>query len=159
LTPSTARPLSLIFAVARNGAIGKDGGLPWDYPEDRRHFSRTTRGHAVIMGRRTFYEVGEPLPERTNIVVSKTFEPRAGVTIAASLDEALRIAYGVDPSPFVIGGVRLFTEAMPLATRVYVTEVPDSPEADTFFHFDPSGFRVAEKHTAPSGLRFVTYTR
>jgi dihydrofolate reductase len=153
------RPLSLIFAVGRNGAIGRDGGLPWNYPEDRKHFMNTTRGHAVIMGRRTFYEVGEPLPDRTNIVVSKTFEPRSGVTVAPSLGEALDVAYAVDPWPFVIGGVRLFTEALPLATRIYVTEVPESPTADTFFHFDPSGFRIAEERVSSSGLRFVTYAR
>lgn len=153
------RPLSLIFAVGRNGAIGKGGGLPWNHPEDRKHFFRTTLHHAVIMGRRTFHECGRPLPDRTNVVVSKTFVPPAGVLTASSLAGALDLAYAVDPSPFVIGGVRLFTEAMPLATRVYVTEIPESPEADTFFHFDPSGFHVAEERTTESGLRFVTYER
>jgi dihydrofolate reductase len=153
------RPLSLIFAVGRNGAIGRNGGLPWDYPEDRKHFANTTRGHAVIMGRRTFDEVGEPLPDRKNIVVSRTFEPRPGVAVVKSLREALDLAYSQDPSPFVIGGVKLFTEALPLATRAYVTEIPEAPQADTFFHFDGSGFRVAEEHTTSSGLRFVTYAR
>lgn len=153
------RPLSLIFAVGRNGAIGRGGGLPWDYPEDRKHFASTTRGHAVIMGRRTFDEVGEPLSERTNIVVSRTFAERPGVLVVHSLTEALRVAYAEDPSPFLIGGVRLFTEALPLATRVYVTEIPESPSADTFFHFDGAGFRVADERTTSSGLRFVTYER
>lgn len=153
------RPLSLIFAVGENDAIGKKGGLPWDLPEDRKHFFRTTRGHAVIMGRRTFDEVGEPLPDRTNIVVSRTFPPRDGVEVVPSLAAALDKAYAVDPSPFVIGGVRLFTDAMPLATTVYVTYVPESPDADTFFHFDPSGFRVVEDRATSSGLRFVTYAR
>lgn len=153
------RPLSLIFAVGRNGAIGRDGGLPWSYPEDRKHFADMTRGHAVIMGRRTFDEVGQPLPDRRNIVVSGTFEPRHGVVVVSSLEEALAVAYSGDPSPFVIGGVRLFTEALPLATHVYVTEVPESPEADTFFHFDRSGFQVVEERTTSSGLRFVTYAR
>jgi dihydrofolate reductase len=154
-----ARPLSLIFGVGRNGAIGLNGGLPWNYPEDRKHFMNTTRGHAVIMGRRTFDEVGKPLPDRRNIVVSRTFEPRPGVVVAGSLDEALALAYSEDPSPFVIGGVRLFTEALPLATRVYVTEIPESPPADTFFHFDGSGFRIADERSTSSGLRFVTYVR
>jgi dihydrofolate reductase len=153
------RPLSLIFAVGRNGAIGRNGGLPWDHPEDRRHFMRTTRGHAVIMGRRTFEEVGQPLPDRENIVVSSTLAPRPGLTVVSSLRRALEAAYSKDPSPFVIGGVRLFIEALPLATRVFVTEVPESPEADTFFHFDSSDFHVTEERTTSSGLRFVTYAR
>jgi dihydrofolate reductase len=155
----TARQLSLIFAVGRNGAIGLNGGLPWNYPEDRKHFMNTTRGHAIIMGRRTFSEVGEPLPDRRNIVVSGTFELRPGVVVVSSLSEALAVAYSEDPSPFVIGGVKLFTEALPLATRVYVTEIPESPPADTFFHFDGAGFHVAEVRTTSSGLRFVTYER
>jgi dihydrofolate reductase len=154
-----ARQLCLIFAVARNGAIGLNGKLPWHYPEDRKHFMETTRGHAVIMGRRTFEEVGEPLPDRRNIVVSGTFELRHGVVVVSSLEEALAVAFSEDDSPFVIGGVKLFTEALPLATRVYVTEIPESPQADTFFHFDGAGFHVAEVRTTSSGLRFVTYER
>src|SRR5262245_57935354 len=153
----SGRPLSLIFAVGRNGAIGRDGGLPWDYPEDRAHFFRTTVHHVVVMGRRTFFERSEPLPDRTSIVVSRTFMPPSGVLAARSLDEALDMAYARDASPFVIGGARLFSEAMPLATRVYITEIPESPEADTFFRFDATGFRVVEERTTDSGLRFVTY--
>ena len=73
----TERRLSLIFAVAENGVIGRGGALPWDYPEDREHFLRTTEAHPVIMGRRTWEERGTPLPGRTNIVVSKSFVPPA----------------------------------------------------------------------------------
>jgi dihydrofolate reductase len=153
------RPLSLIFAIARNGAIGLNGGLPWHYPEDRNHFFRTTVGHALVMGRRTYEEVGTPLPDRTNIVVSRTFAAPPGVISAESLSAALELAYAKDPSPFVIGGARLFDEAMPLATRVYVTEIPESPPADTFFRFDSKGFCVIEERTTASGLRFVTYER
>lgn len=153
------RALSFIFAVGRNGAIGLGGKLPWDYPEDRKFFFRTTVGHAVIMGRRTYEERGEPLRDRVNIVVSRTLAAPPGVFVAPSLAEALELAYEKDPSPFVIGGAELFREAMPLATRVYVTEIPESPEADTFFHFDPRGFHVVDDRTTSSGLRFVTYER
>ena len=115
--------------------------------------------HAVIMGRRTYFECGKALPERVNIVVSRTMSSPEGVTVVPSLGDALELAYANDPSPFVIGGARLFSEALPLATRVYVTEIPESPDADTFFHFDPRGFHVAEERTTTSGLRFVTYER
>jgi dihydrofolate reductase len=145
---TTRRSLSLIFAVAENGVIGKDGRLPWDLPEDRAHFLRTTEGHPVIMGRRTWQERGTPLPNRTNIVVSRSFVPPPGmpeVLAARDLDSALELAWAEHPEPFVIGGVRLFEEAMPHATRVYVTEVAGAPAGDTFFHFDRSRFRVVDR--------------
>jgi dihydrofolate reductase len=158
---TSARPvrrLALIFAIAENGVIGKGGKLPWNYPEDAAFFLATTRGHAVIMGRRTWEERGVALPERTNIVVSRSFEAPAGkpeVRVARSLDAALAIAWAVDDEPFVIGGVRLFEEAMPRATRLYVTEIPGMPEGDTAFVFDRAGFRVERERVSERGLRFV----
>jgi dihydrofolate reductase len=151
--------LALIFAVAENGVIGRRGGLPWDYPEDREHFHATTRGHAVIMGRRTWEETGAALPDRTNIVVSRAFVPPRGVLHATCLDDALRIAWTKDDEPFVIGGARLFEEALPLATRAYVTLVPGAPDGDTFLRFDPKGMRVTSSRSSPSGLRFLVYER
>jgi dihydrofolate reductase len=153
------RELSLIFAVGRNGVIGRAGGLPWSYPEDREAYESLTRGHAVLMGRRTWEEFGVPLAERHNIVVSTTFAPPPGVHVARDLPSALSIAYALDPSPFVIGGATLFGAAMPLATRVYVTEVPESPEGDTTFHFDRTPFREVSRRTTASGLVFLVFER
>ena len=155
---TAGRRLAVIFAIAENGVIGRAGGLPWDYPEDRAFFLRTTRGHAVIMGRRTWEERGTPLPERTNIVVSRTFTAEhEGVVVARTLDDALVAAWAVDPEPFVIGGVRLFEEAIPRATRLYVTEVPGHPDGDTVLRFDRSPFRVVAERTSASSLRFVVF--
>jgi dihydrofolate reductase len=154
-----SRPLSLIFAVAENGAFGMAGGLPWNYPEDRAHFARTTRGHAVIMGRRTWDERGTPLPDRVNVVVSRAMTPPPDVLVAPDLDRALSYAYARDPEPFLIGGARLFDEALPRATRVYVTWIPGRPQADTFFDFDPRPFRVAREWNGAAGLRFQVLDR
>jgi dihydrofolate reductase len=149
------RDLSMILAIAANGVIGKDGGLPWDEPEDRAHFQATTRGATVIMGRRTWEEAGEPLDGRVNIVVSRTFAPPPGILRAASLDEAVAMAQG---EPFVIGGVRLFEEGAPRARRVYLTEIPGSPAGDTVFDrgvLDRAGLVEVSSRVTRSGLRFV----
>lgn len=154
------RPLSLILAVARNGVIGRAGGLPWSYPEDRAFFEATTRGHAVIMGRRTWEETGSALPDRTNIVVSRGFVPPEGVLTRTTLDDALMLAWSIDPEPFVIGGARLFEEAQSRATRIYLTEIPETPLGDTHVALDRTGFRVvSERTTTSTGLRFVELER
>src|SRR5580704_2739688 len=128
-------PLFAIFALGTNDALGRGGALPWSYPEDARYFDEVTKGHAVIMGRRTWDERGAPLVDRQNVVVSRTLAPVAGLRVASRLEDALTMAYALDVTPFVIGGAALFAEAMPKVTRVYLTRVPEAPEADNFFHF------------------------
>jgi len=124
---------SLIVARARNGAIGKDNAMPWHLPADLAHFKRTTLGHPVIMGRRTWESIGRALPGRRNIVVSRTpgFRP-PGAEVVASLAEAWRAAAGADEA-FVMGGARLYAEALPEADRIYLTDVVGEVEADTYF--------------------------
>jgi dihydrofolate reductase len=155
-------PLTLIVAVADNGGIGLRGGLPWDVPEDVRHFKRATMGHAIIMGRRTWEEVGRPLPGRRNVVVSRdpSFRPE-GAVVARSFDEALALARQTDEEPFVIGGAGIYAAALPLATRLLVTEIHREVEADTFFPaFDRSLWREAERRAGGTpGVEFVTYLR
>lgn len=148
------RRLALIFAIAENGVIGKDGALPWSFPEDRDHFERTTAGHVVIMGRRTWEETGAALPGRTNVVVSRNMSTPRGATVVPSLDAALEHAWRLDEEPFVIGGVRMFEEALPRATRLYVTEIALRPEGDTVLHFDRTRFRVVSERRSPP-LRFL----
>lgn len=153
------QPLALIAAIGQNDAIGWRGGLPWSYPEDRAHFERETRGHAVILGRRTFEERGQPLPGRRNIVVSRSLLLRPGIELAADLDEALALASATDVEPFVIGGARLFEIALPRVTRALITWIPEAPEADTFFHFDARGFELVEQRQGARGERYVEYRR
>lgn len=151
--------LALIVAIADNGAIGRAGRVPWDYPDDRAHFARVTRGHAVIMGRRTWEETGGPLPGRQNIVVSRTLKALDGAQLSEDLDAALELAWSLDPEPVVIGGTRLFEAALPRVTRAFVTRIPETPEADTFFHFDETGFVLVSEAVGKKGERYEEWKR
>jgi dihydrofolate reductase len=128
--------ISLIAAVAQNRAIGKDNQLLWHLPEDMRHFRETTRGKTVIMGRKTWESLPEkfrPLPGRRNIVVTRDRNFVAeGAELAHSLDEAIAAA-GDDGETFVIGGAELYRQALPMAQRLYLTEVAQAYEGDVFF--------------------------
>ena len=112
---STPMTLSLIAAVARNGAIGKDNALLWRLPEDLKFFKRTTLGCPVLMGRKTFESIGRPLPGRRNIVITRNATwQHDGVEVAHSLDEALTLA-AQEARVFVIGGGELYAQALPRA--------------------------------------------
>jgi len=148
----------MIVATADDGGIGLSGRVPWDLPEDRAYFARVTHGHAVIMGRRTWDETGGPLPGRENIVVSTTLGPVSGARVVASLDDALALVRD-DPEPFVIGGTRLFEEALPRVTRAYVTRVPGRFPADTFYCFDATEFSLVSRRVGDGGVAFEVYER
>ena len=130
--------LSVIVAAARNGVIGSNNALPWHLPGDLRYFKRITMGKPVVMGRRTFESIGRLLPGRTNIVVTRqpdyAFE---GLRVVASLEQALALAEdialidGVEEL-MVIGGAEIYRAALPLAARIYLTEVHADVEGDAF---------------------------
>ena len=114
--------------MTRNRVIGDDGGLPWDLPDEMAHFRRTTLGHAVIMGRRTFQSRGSPLPERRNIVLSRRGVSAPGATVVPDLAAALAEAGQGDC--FVIGGVAPIVDALPRADRLIVTTIDAVIEGD-----------------------------
>ncbi len=160
--PLPCPPLALIAAVSRDGVIGKNGKVPWDLPEDRAHFRRSTLGHAVIMGRKTWDETGRPLDGRRNLVVT-----RVGVVsgrddereITATLEDAIARARTTDAAPFVIGGAELFRLALPLATRLVLTELTFDADGDTYFPpFDRAAWRVTERRPGDRAV-YVTYER
>ena len=125
--------ISIIVAVAKDGAIGKEGKMPWRIPGEQQQFKELTTGHVVIMGRRSYEEIGYPLPNRKNIVVSKTkvFSGENLIT-AKSLEEALSLAG--EEEIFIAGGAELFQKALPLADRIYITYVDlEVPNGDRFF--------------------------
>ena len=125
--------ISIIVAVAKGGAIGKEGKMPWKIPGEQRQFKELTTGHVVIMGRTSYEEIGHPLPERTNIVVSKTkvFSGENLYTVK-SLKEAIERAG--QEEIFIAGGAEIFQEALPLADKIYMTYVDmEVPDADRFF--------------------------
>ena len=112
--------VSIIVAVAENGVIGDKNTLLWHISEDLKHFKAVTTGHPVIMGRKTYESLGRPLPNRTNVVITRQQAEIAGCTVAHSLGEALALFPG-DDEVFVIGGAQIYAQALPLADRFYLT--------------------------------------
>ena len=145
--------VSLIAAVAENGVIGREGGLPWRIPEDLKFFRATTLGKPVIMGRNTYDSIGRPLPGRLNIVLTRDPRWRAeGVRIAHDLDTALGLARasGADEA-MIIGGENVYEAALPRASRIYLTQVHRAFDGDAHFPpLDPGEWiETARKEGAP----------
>lgn len=127
--------ISVIVAIATNGAIGKDNQLLWHISEDLKYFKKVTGGHTVIMGRKTWESIGRPLPNRRNIVISRTLKADSlpGAEVFGSLEEAINSLSKADEH-FVIGGGEIYRQALPQADKLYVTYVYTAiPDADTFF--------------------------
>jgi len=154
--PGPGRPyrVSVVAAVAENGVIGREGGLPWRLPDEIRYFKRLTTGQTVIMGRRTYDEIRAPLANRRNIVVTRNGEWRAeGVESAGSLSLALKLAAG-EEEVFVVGGAEIYRQALPLAQRLYLTTVHADVEGDTTFpDWDPSEWRLVTEDHHPADER------
>lgn len=158
-------PLWLIAAVARNGVIGRGNALPWRHPEDLRWFRQKTLGHPVIMGRRNWESLkGRVLSGRPNLVVSRSLAATdlpAGVHLLRDLGEAIATARGLgsEQPPYIIGGADIYRQALPLVTRMYLTEVDEAPEGDVYFPaWERSEWR--EDGCWPSGvLTFRAYER
>ena len=126
--------IALVVAMAENRVIGKENKLIWHLPADLKHFKNLTTGHPIIMGRKTFESIGKPLPNRTNIVITRQTDFEAeGCLVAHSLSEALMMAQQMDSDIFVIGGAEIYKQAMFLADTIYLTEVHHTFEGDTFF--------------------------
>ena len=154
-------PLAIVVAMTPSRVIGKDGDLPWHIPEDLRHFRRVTMGHAILMGRTTHESIGRALPGRTNVVITrqrdKTFE---GCLVAHGLQEAIDMARsGGDEEPRVIGGGAIYALALPLATRLLLTEVQMDVQGDTFFpEIDWNEWEEVDCRTG-DGVRYRTLER
>lgn len=146
--------LSLIVAMTPARVIGRDNGLPWHLPEDLKRFKALTLGKPIVMGRRTYESIGRPLPGRRNIVLSRRadFAP-PGVEVVRSLDAALAAA-GDAAEIMIIGGAELYASALPLATRLYVTEVHGDVDGDVRFPpIDPRDWREVEARSLPADAR------
>jgi dihydrofolate reductase len=156
--------------VARNGVIGSGSRMPWHLPQDLKRFKQLTLGHTVIMGRRTFDSIvavsGGPLAGRNNIVITRSREwTHSGCRVVNSLEAALDAVH--EPQiAFVIGGAEIYALALPIATRLLITEIERDFEGDTHFpEFDRSRWReVSRERVAPCSRRdfayaFVEYER
>ncbi|MBU0540676.1 dihydrofolate reductase [Patescibacteria group bacterium] len=155
--------IAIICAVADNLCIGKNNALLWNIPEDMKRFRDLTTGKTVIMGRNTWFSLPEkfrPLPNRKNVVL--TFEPDDvfpdGVESYSKLEDAVA-AHANEPEVMIMGGAMIYAAAMPLAERLYITHVHQSPDGDVFFPvIDPAVWQETAREDH-EGFSFVTYDR
>lgn len=128
--------ISAIVAIGQDNAIGKDNKMPWHLSADLKYFKKTTINHHIIMGRKSYNSIGNPLPKRTNIVLTRDpFWMASNVLVSHSIDEALLLAYeNEEEEVFIIGGGKIYEQTKDLWDRVYITEVDvHVPDADTYF--------------------------
>lgn len=125
--------VSAVVAIAENRAIGKDNELLWHLPKDLKHFKEITKGHTIIMGRKTFDSIRKPLPHRRNIVVTRQKDLEIeGAEVVGSVDEALALCAD-EKEVFIVGGAEIYNLAMPRTDRIYLTTVHETYQADAFF--------------------------
>ncbi|MEM7068018.1 MAG: dihydrofolate reductase [Pseudomonadota bacterium] len=167
----TTTPIALVVAVAKNGVIGMEGGMPWHLSTDLKRFKRDTMGKPCIMGRRTFESIGKALPGRLNIVISRS-EFKADDTVHAnSIEAALFLAEGWakengSEEICIVGGGQMYKETMKLASKLYVTHVMAEPDGDTRFpDIIEAEWRPVHREEIPRGEKdsaetlYVVYER
>ena len=157
--------VTLIAAIAQNGVIGREGQLPWRLPDDLARFKRLTTGKTVVMGRKTYESIGKPLPNRTNLVLTRTLAEIPGCTIVRTVEAALA-ACAHEPELWVIGGEAVYAAFLDRADALELTHVEAEVEGDARFPpVDPARFRAVreERHEADArhahAFRFVRYER
>jgi len=166
-----AMTISLIAALTRNRVIGRDNGLPWHLPDDMKYFMQTTKGHHVVMGRKNYESIPEkfrPLPNRTNLVVTRQqglLLPKC--TVTNSVEDAVEIARKAGETElFIIGGAAIYDLGLPMADRLYLTEIDTTLEGDTLFpaFARPEWKEISRRHHAADERHaypfdFVIYQR
>ena len=127
--------ISAIVATAKNNVIGQDNEIPWYLPADLKYFKKTTLGHHVIMGRKSFLSIGRPLPKRTNIIVTRDpFFIATGCVVVHSVEEGLRFAKtNGEEEVFIIGGGQIYEHSLPFFDRIYLTEVDTQVKGAVIF--------------------------
>lgn len=125
--------ISIIASVGKENELGKNGKLIWDLPGDLKFFKKLTINHVIVMGRKTFESMGKALPNRYNIVVSKELDNTMGVEVVDSLEDILDRFEKTEEDVYIIGGESLYNYFLPYASKIYLTEINDSKEADVYF--------------------------
>lgn len=160
--------IHLIVAQSTNRVIGKDNQLPWRLPGDLKRFKRLTMGHYMLMGRKTFESIGKPLPGRTSVIVTRNHNYRKpGAIVVHSLEEALEIPRQAGAeAAFVIGGAEIFKATLPLAHRLYLTQIHQEVEGDVFFpEISPGEWQIVSQIYRAAGgknpypFSFIDYQR
>ena len=159
--------INIVVAKASNNVIGAKNDLIWHLPNDLKHFKSLTSGHPIIMGRKTFESVGRPLPNRTNIVVTRDQNWNAeDIEIASSLQKAIEAAKKIDDDIYILGGGNIYKQAIEFTDVLYITEVHHEFDGDTYFpeidsdeweEVEREDFKKDEKHLY--AYSFVTYKR
>ena len=141
--------ISIIAAMAKNRVIGNQGVIPWKIPGEQKLFKKITLGHAVIMGRKTYESLGQPLPGRTNIVVTRQKQYQTeGCLVVHDLSSALNRCPEDEDEAFICGGGQLYQEALPIADRIYLTVIPREIPGDTYFpDISATEFRVSQSES------------
>lgn len=158
--------VSIIVAMANNRVIGRNNQLPWHLSEDLKHFRALTMGHHIVMGRKTYDSIGRPLPGRTTVIVTRNPDYFAADTMVVNSVHAAINAAHDDDEVFIIGGAEIIRYALPIANRIYLTEIKKDFEGDTYFPvLDMDAWKevARESHRVegPEGFEyhFVTYDR
>lgn len=155
--------VSAIAAFSKNRVIGVGNDLPWHLPADMKYFMRTTKGHHVVMGRKTYESMGKPLPSRSNIVITRDpFWTAQGVAVVHTIEEALKLADNAgEEELFIIGGGEIYSLSFPYLDKLYLTEIElVVPDGDTYFPtFNESNWEVESiKHFEPDEKNKYIYT-
>lgn len=150
--------LIAIVAMSSNRVIGRDGTLPWHFPEDLKFFKRTTLGHPILMGRTTFESIGRPLPGRQNVVLSRTMDSREGITVIREVAELAQVCPEAE-TVFVIGGAQVYAELLSKCDGLYLTWIEQAYEGDTFLPPFEDLFVLKEVIEKTEALEFRYYER
>jgi dihydrofolate reductase len=150
--------ISLIVAKSKNNVIGRKGTLPWYIPEDLKHFKNLTQGNTVIMGRKTYESIGKSLPNRTNIVISRDENFKCdGCIVVNNITDAIRKCGG-NKEIFIIGGGEIYKKSIIFANRIYLTQIDQEIEGDTYFPELTDDWVETEREDK-EGYSFLTYNR
>ncbi|WP_350283263.1 dihydrofolate reductase [Nitrosomonas sp.] len=159
IPPLSPPRLAILAAVSANRVIGLNNALPWHLPADLKHFKQLTIGQIVVMGRRTFDSIGKPLPDRTNVVLTRQHHfDWPGIRTAGSIQEVLGHFSSDDRQIFIIGGAEIYRQTLSLCQRLYLTEIQQDFAGDTFFpEYDRNDWREISRethHTSDSGMEY-----
>jgi len=145
--------ISIVAAMDKNQVIGEDNKIPWTIPNEMKKFKQLTSGNTIVMGRKTFESIGKPLPDRNNVVLSTTMQPTEGITVCRSIEDIPK------NNIFVIGGSQVYKQAIPLASKMYISYVKKKYKGDAFFpKFNKAEWRVESREDHPE-FELVVYVR
>ncbi len=155
----TKPEIRMVAAIAANGTIGHQNRLPWNIEQEYNHYLELIRDQTVIMGRRSYEIFGTDLTSKRNVVVSKTINHRAGITVCNSLDGAIEFASKFNEIIYIAGGVRIYQQGLAMADSLYISHIHRNYKGDTFFpSIDPKQWQRAKSVSYPD-FTFTIYRR